>query len=346
MKNITKGSVKTNLQVFGHLTFLATTGIVVAALLFLVAGLIRSAHAEGTEGDWRIVVQEAATTSGPNVLLGEIAGPHGSYSEEVWNKLAYKELWPAPPARSKPMMIQKNKLYGALRHYLGDPADRCVLSGSLAVQLGGDVLLQEELTKLVVNTLTPKLGKQNGTPELREYRIPEYIFLSDSGNELKIEVVGELDPGRLTLRMTELDFSGNEVRKYSGSVFMDVWAQVPAAARPLNRDEALGMQDVTFVRKNLAYLRGQVWDGKGGPWRVTSPVGTSQVIYMSSLEPLPVISRGDEVTLIFEGKHIQLEVPAEALADGGYGEVITVRNKQSEREVVARVKDHGTVTVQ
>jgi flagella basal body P-ring formation protein FlgA len=42
---------------------------------------------------------------------------------------------------------------------------------------------------------------------------------------------------------------------------------------------------------------------------------------------------------------VRLEVPAEALADGRVGEMIRVRNLQSERVVSAKVEDSGTVTV-
>jgi flagella basal body P-ring formation protein FlgA len=129
-------------------------------------------------------------------------------------------------------------------------------------------------------------------------------------------------------------------------VFLDVWTEVAAAARPINRREALGPQMVTHVRKNLAYLSGDVWDGTGGPWQVKRPIGRDQVIYRSNLEPLPLVRRGETVRLVYEGENIRLETLAEALEDGGAGQAIAVMNLDSEREITATVRDSGTVYVQ
>ena len=93
---------------------------------------------------------------------------------------------------------------------------------------------------------------------------------------------------------------------------------------------------ITSVRKNMAYLRSDVWDGRGGPCGLKSPIGELQVVYASSLEPLPEVRKGDTVTLVFEGSRIRLSTTAKALADGGRGETILVRNMQSGREVLAR----------
>jgi flagella basal body P-ring formation protein FlgA len=128
-------------------------------------------------------------------------------------------------------------------------------------------------------------------------------------------------------------------------VFLDVWQMVPCASRPLNPGAALEPEDVTFQRKNLAYLREAPWDGSGGPWQVRSPVGMNQVIYASSLRPLPAVRKGDLVLLVYEGELIRLQIQAQVLADGAIGETIPVRNLQNNNEVLARVRDFETVVV-
>ena len=102
---------------------------------------------------------------------------------------------------------------------------------------------------------------------------------------------------------------------------------------------------ITFVRKNMAYLSGEVWDGRGGPWQVRRPIGLDQVIYAANLEPLPLVRRGETVRLVYEGKNIRLETLAEAMEDGGAGQAIAVKNLESERQVTATVRDSGTVYV-
>jgi flagella basal body P-ring formation protein FlgA len=60
---------------------------------------------------------------------------------------------------------------------------------------------------------------------------------------------------------------------------------------------------------------------------------------------MPLIAQGSRVSLVFEGPSIRLEVPAEALEDGRTGRSIMVRNLQSDKEILARVKDKNTVVV-
>ena len=205
---------------------------------------------------------------------------------------------------------------------------------------------EQELRRVVVNALTPLLKRLEGEASLREFKLPSFLFLDDPNNSLKVQPSGDIGPGRLGIRLVELDSTGRTRRSASAGVFVDLWKEVPAAARPLNRSEPITPEMITSVRKNMAYLRSDVWDGRGGPWRVKSPIGELQVVYASSLEPLPEVRKGDTVTLVFEGSRIRLSTTAKALADGGRGETILVRNMQSGREVLARVRNADTVSVQ
>jgi flagella basal body P-ring formation protein FlgA len=101
---------------------------------------------------------------------------------------------------------------------------------------------------------------------------------------------------------------------------------------------------VTFKRKNLAFHQ-NAWDGSGGPWRVAKSVGTDQVITVDSVEPVPVIAKGGQVNLVYEGNNIRLSVKAVALADAGVGQKVQVRNVQSNRKIVGTVQDADTVIV-
>lgn len=78
---------------------------------------------------------------------------------------------------------------------------------------------------------------------------------------------------------------------------------------------------------------------------MTSPVGEGQVIYAHAVEPIPVIQKGQVITLTYEGRTLKLTVPAESLEDGGIGQVIQVRNMQSKKVVAARVLTADTVVV-
>jgi len=322
----------------GALPFIA------GALALLVALL--APCAAGAQSDWRLQVLEAAVVQGPTVRLGEIAKPLGEMDEALWQQLAATELFPAPQKRLRPMSISGSKLASALRAYLGEQARYCILPNSIAIQRGGALLQVDELETMIVNALTPMAQKLNGEPKFRDYRLPDSIFLRDPTHEIRVELAsGDIQPGRVSLRFREVAMDGSVQRTLTGSVHVDLWVQVPVAARPLNRGDEVSSQTVRYEHKNMAYLRSDIWDGSGGPWRIKGAVGKDQVIYLSNLDALPLVTKGDMVRLVYRGTNVRLEVPAEAMGDGAVNDSIPVRNMQSDRQVWAKVVDGETVQV-
>ena len=302
------------------------------------------ANAAGSPAAWRIRIQEAAVAPGEMDTLGDIAEVHGTPPPGVWEQLAARPLWPAPPETGKPLQINKNRLNQALRETLGSYADLCILPTSLALQRGGSVLREADLRALVVKTLTPEMRAMRGEARLDDFRLPAYAFLAHAGQSVELEPV-KLNPGRLSLRFLVREVDGSAVRRFTGTVLLEQWVEVPCAAKPLNRGDPLTPDSVTFARRNLASLRGEIWDGRGGPWQLVRAVGVGQVISTVDLSPLAMVRKGDIVTLIYERGPVRLEVKAESLAEGGPGDTIPVRNLQSKKQVYATVRSGGVVEV-
>ncbi|MFW5837598.1 MAG: flagellar basal body P-ring formation chaperone FlgA [Desulfovibrionaceae bacterium] len=320
-----------------------TIGLVACLLLLLGA----AGAAQGLwNPDWRLVIRSAASVDHDVVRLGDVAVVHGEMDPEQWSELSSTALWKAPRRGERAQVVDQNKLKRLFINILGDVGYFCVYPDRLTIQRGGAVLDEIELRKRVVDFLTPRvqaLSGSQGEVELEEFSLPEHIFLGDRFDSVEIEAAGRVKAGRVPLRFTVTAPDGEVRRRVAASVFVNIYMPVPVANRPLNRGDRLTPDMVTHKRKNLAYLAGPVWDGKGGPWRLTRSVGTSQVVYSSHLESQPKISSGDKITLTFVGKHVRLSVPAKALADGRLGETILVENMQSKREVLARVQDAQTV---
>ncbi len=321
-----------------------TVALILGLTIILWAG---TAVAQGyADVPWRIKLMEAATVSGPTVTLGEIAAPVGDMPAHIWQDLSARELWPSPEEKAKPMTLSRQKLKQLIRQHLGPEIEAaCLLPGSMAVQRGGVVLHEPELHQILVKTLTPLLAAMPGETSLSNVKLPSYIFLGHAGQEVRIEPVNDLSAGRTPLRILIVDLDKSVVRRLTGSVFLDVWATVPAAAFPVNKGDVLTPDKIMFVRKNLAYLRGELWDGIGGPHRLRRAVGAEQVIYVSDLDQVPLIIKGAQVTLVYQRGTVRLEVPAEATGDGAPGQLVAVRNLQSRKIVKAMVQDSRTVVV-
>jgi flagellar basal body P-ring formation protein FlgA len=317
---------------------------IVAAVILATAALVASAGA--AFGQQPLVkVREAACVQGPKVVLGEIADPLSGLPPEQWERFSTAVLWDSPPADKGPVSLSRATLAALFKQHLGGFADALLLPGTLLLQGGGRVFRADELQRKVVEYLTPLSAQLGGEVVLRDFRLPDAFFVQSASGVLHLELARPLQPGRNGLRLVQTDAYNRKVRSSSASVFVDVWATVACAARPLNRREQIGPADVTFARKNLAYLRGPVWDGKGLGMRMTAPVGEGQVLYADALEPAPMVRKGDQVSLVFRGSAIHLDVPAQALSDGGYGQSIAVLNLATRRTVQARVLDERTVVV-
>ncbi len=298
-----------------------------------------------TKADWRLHIRAAAVAQGDMVTLGEIADPVGEIPPALWESLRKQALWPAPPEAGKPLQINKARLAKALKDTLGDVASKCILPNSLAIQKGGVVLTEHDLRKYVVSFLTPQTNAMPGMAEWADFRLPPYIFLEHGQQRVNLEP-GKVAPGRVTFRFVVQEPDGTVLRRAAGAAFLNLWVEVPAAARVLNKGESLHVQDITFIRVNAAHLDSMPWDGKGGPWQMTRSVGAGQVIYSGDLLGEAMVRRGSVVNLVYAKGAVRMEVKAEALADGAPGAIIAVRNLQSKKQVYATVRDNRTVIIE
>jgi flagella basal body P-ring formation protein FlgA len=298
-----------------------------------------------TSEAWRIRFLESAIVRGEIVRLGEVAVPLGNMPPGMWEELAQRELWPSPQEGGKPVNMTRPRLQEAVMRTMKDLAPFCLFPGSMALQRGGVVIGKEAVQRLVEQQLGPYLHGLPGEIALKDFRLPQQIFLEHAGQETVLELPKKLTAGRISLRLLVREMDGTVKQKLTGSVFADCWAEVPCATEIMNRDDLLDHTKITFRRMNLAVLRSAPWDGRGGPWRVTRPLLADQVIYATDVEHIPTVRKGSIVTLIYEGKTVRLSLQAEALSDGSAGESIPVRNMQSRKEVYGLIRDSSTVTV-
>ena len=327
--------------------------LMILAGLALVWGPEQALAADGkadtspAKQEWRIKIRDAAIVHGEFVRLGEIADALGDVPDR-WAELKNLRLWPAPEVIGKPMSVSRSTLKTQMRTYLEDLERICIYPSSLAIQQGGALLDGEELRNRVVNYLTRETVGMPGEVDFSDIKTPDYIFLAHSQQSVEPQVVSKLGPGRMSLRFVVSDLDGTVLRRYTGSAFVNLWASVPCASIPLNKEDVLDVDMIKFMRKNVAHLRGDlsdIWDGRGGPYRVMRSIGAEQVIYVSDLSGVPTVRRGSTVNLIYDKGNIRLQVRAQAQADAALGESVTVRNMQSKKLITAVVQSADTVLV-
>lgn len=319
--------------------WIAAVWVVLAAYLLLPA-LASAAQGNG----WQAMIRSEACVKGPDVLLGEIADPVNSIAQSQWKTLSGVKLWKAATRIGRPVTIDRDKLRKVLKHYLGDMADNLVLPSQMTVQTGGRVISGEDLKARVVAFLTPRAKALGGEVEFKNLQLPMHIFFPNSYDKLSISAAKDLKPGHNQVKLNGVTPDGRILSRRAGSVFLNVWKAVPVAAKPMNRFERVRREIVTFRRVNLAH-KPEVWDGTGGPWRMTRTLGRGQVFTRSHLELIPLIEKGEMVHLKFLGHKVQLTIKVESQGEGGMGQQVVVKNLQSNKKILATVISDDTVVV-
>ncbi len=313
-------------------------------LSFSLLCFINYQNAQAAANSWRIKIHDAAVVENDIVTLGDIAIPLGAVSNDEWNKLKSIQLFAAPEVSGKPFQISKQKLEESLYYVLGDSAQYLLLPNSIAIQKSGALLREQEIMLLIQSSLQTMMSQLGGRTELVDYRIPSYIFLDTKGQKLVVEDVASAT-GRLSLRLNVVEMDKSIVKRYTGTVFLNLWKDVPAPMKPYNRGEALSPENLTYVNRNISNIKGEVWDGKGGPWQFNNAVGVNTPIMKSDLSPLALIKKGQRVNIVYQKGSIQINQQGEALQDGSFGDLISVRNTQSKKQIFGTVIDSGTIKI-
>ena len=311
----------------------------------LAAAMLLAASPAGA-GLWRLAVKEAAVAGGERVLLSEIAEPIGEFPPDAWATLGATPLWFAPEAVGRQMVIPSAKVLEGLRYYLRDAPVEYSLPGQLTLARGGKVLDAAALRAMAVETLTPKVAALGGEARLASVSAPEHLFVDDQA--VVGVAVSEVAAGKTAFRYVVTGPGARILQQVPAEAVVEHFARVPVAIKSILPKDGAAVEQIAFVyeRRNMAGIKGRVWDPADGQWRARRGVGPGQVVMADEMEPLPLILRGDQVRLVYERKTIRLTMLAEAVTDGAAGGKITVKNSKNSKEIIGVVRDRSTVMVQ
>jgi flagella basal body P-ring formation protein FlgA len=125
------------------------------------------------------------------------------------------------------------------------------------------------------------------------------------------------------------------------------YGQAVVAARPLSAGAPLDPGDGTVVERDLV---GGNCNPIRDPRALTAKRArrffqVGEILCDNLLEPLPAVTRGEEVALVYIGRNFTLAARAIAQADGAVGKRVTVRNVSGGEVFAATVTGKGEVSV-
>lgn len=128
---------------------------------------------------------------------------------------------------------------------------------------------------------------------------------------------------------------------------VQTFGNIVASSHPLNRGAVVTREDIKLVEHDTSML---------SPGYITEPdkivgklmkqsVAADMVLKQSMVSAPKLIKRGEQVTILAEGKGLQVRMAGKALMDGAKGEVITVKNNSSKRDIEVEVIGAGLARV-
>ncbi len=180
-----------------------------------------------------------------------------------------------------------------------------------------------------VKTYPPRIWVPDGAVSYEVRKISSRRFLGRVAMEIAVMVNG---------------VSARSVR-VCGRI--EAYRDVPCAARDLTRGAVIKRSSLTTARMPVSKLRNHIPDSLESliGMALRHSVRAGQIMTARLVAPPVVVKRGSRITILAQSPGITVRVPGKAVEQGAAGDFIRVKNLQSKREILARVRDGKTVTV-
>ena len=115
----------------------------------------------------------------------------------------------------------------------------------------------------------------------------------------------------------------------------------------IKKHEKISLDKVELKRIETTKLRREYFtDIKSlSGYRAKRVVSGKRIITLADLEHVPVINKGDKITIVCQGRGVRVTARGVALRDGVIGEKIPVKNLSGGARLIAQVIDAGKVSV-
>jgi flagella basal body P-ring formation protein FlgA len=180
----------------------------------------------------------------------------------------------------------------------------------------------------------------------RSEKLRSALSLSAPRFSFEVEPHNAVPLGLVSLRVSVFE-GGELVQTVPVVAEVALIRRVVVAKRPVNRGMAIGDGDVSLELRRFSDIsRIGVTDPRavvGQRARVF--VDRGEMVLARDVEPLPLVSRGDFVTVYHRQGGLLVKTVGKALGGGSYGDTIPVKNEGSKRSYEATITGPQTVEV-
>lgn len=312
-------------------------------LVFVLGGI---AHAEvQTMRRATVIVPENAVVRGSEIMLGDIAQIASTQdgNEELVVLLRSISLGAAPAPAGSEVILGANILSALEKAQVKMSEVGYAIPRAVTVRRSGRELGADEVLASVRETI--RKDKELDL-QAREVSWDGTQVIPLGNTEIHTEQLGSAQAGKIPLRV-EVLVEGAQAARFLATAIVDDWREVPVMRRTLERGMLINTEDVQLVRLNLfnepADVVEKLNDAVG---RVLSgKIAAGETIRKSRVDIPPVVMRGKQVQLRYQHGALTAVASVRAMEDGHQGQVIRVRNTNSQKEINAKVISEHEVEV-
>ncbi len=298
--------------------------------------------AAGT-GDVIVTVSESSLVGGKEIFLRDIAQIEATpFLKEILEAVSFGRS----PRPGKIKTIYRNQFFSKIR------SSKTVV-GDISVSMPDKIYVKRSSQQITNSQVQDQVELfladhfQGRDYELESIRFKESdLFPAGQLEMVMLPGRGVNKNGNLSLTMDVLvDGKKMDSIRISGRVAL--YDTVACAARSLAKGEAILEADVTLVRKNIFKFRSSVvtsdtlLDGK----ILKTDVPKNSVIKQAWLKALPMIQKGDVVTLVARKNNLLILTSGISREDGFKNKLIRVENITSGKVIRGLVMEESRVEI-
>jgi flagella basal body P-ring formation protein FlgA len=322
----------------------------------LVAGGLGIARAQESTPAAGVTLRfhEQVEVSGGQILLSDVASIQ-TEDEALRGRLAKVPLGAAPRV-GQDYLLRADITRLALRREreaLGITDQDVAFTGAKTVRVrtSGQTVEPEQLLESLRGWLTDRAVETYGAERVElEYlmtpppaRVPKGAWTAES----QIRVLPTRPQPVFSLPVN-VSVDGSVFQTVTMALKLRVYRTVAVAARALHRHEELTETDVEMREMDLTTTGGYAAFGAAADVlgrRATRMIRLGEPLTAQNVEPVPLVERGDPVTIFLESPRIRIMTMGEAQQAGREGDVIRVKNVRSGQMIRCIVTGERVVRV-
>ncbi len=224
----------------------------------------------------------------------------------------------------------------------------CLWPGVSNASSGAQLVDIEKLKELFVTQLEGSIQWDDAEVEISSLKVlPKKIWVPEG--DVTFEFSQQSLRGRIgrISQMVSILVDGKPVRKARVCAYLEVFKDVLSAPAGLVRGQVISSSDLSYVRMPLSKLRGRFFDS---PEQVVGlaakrSIRPGKIIFANDVAKPMVVKRGSRVLIVASSPCLRITVPGIVEQKGAEGDFVRVRNLDSKKVIIARVKDENTVLV-